>query len=100
MPIKEILRAVIFLNRNVDNKDFNTVINCIPDERMKYLESALLTREGAGEINTVQIGRYRMQAANFTDYRDGIDEFLERIDEVKPHRFTGFDGVEENESTI
>lgn len=96
MPIKEILKAVVFLNRNVDGKDISETVNCIPDSRMKVLEDALIERQNAKEINTVQVGRYRMQAASFTEYTDEVDRFLEKLDSVRPaSRFTGFDDVEE-----
>src|ERR1017187_5129804 len=85
MPIQEILRAVVFLNRTADNKDFNEVINCIPDERMKDLETGLIERKSIGEVNTVHIGRHRTQATNFTDYSDEVDKFFEKIDKVRIH---------------
>lgn len=114
MPIREILRAIVFLNRNVDGKDFNEIVNCIPDERMQDLEAGLKVRRDNGKINTVQIGRYRMQAANFTSYTDDVDKFFEKIDglhslknrTVSPEdtndslnpsgasRFTGFDDID------
>lgn len=121
MPIREILRAVIFLHRPKDKQDFNEVVTCIPDSRMKDLEEGLLEREDAGLICTVQIGRYRMQAANFTDYVDGVDKFFDRVDKTRLHsskdrasaseakddssilsgasKFTGFDDIEDIQVT-
>lgn len=97
MPIVEILRAIVFLNRTVDNKDFNEVVYCIPDIRMKVLEEGLKNRKDSGEINTVQIARHRTQATAFTEYFDDVDTFFEKIDSEKlPEviNFTGFDDVE------
>lgn len=79
MPVREILRAVVFLNRTADKKDFNEVVNCIPEERMKDLEEGLAILQDAGVVNTVQIGRYRAQATSFTDYFDQVDSFFEKI---------------------
>lgn len=96
MPIREILRAVVFVHRVADDKDLEEVINCIPDERMKDLEVGLKKRQTSGELDFVQIGRHRTQATAFTDYNDQVDWFLALIDEVKlPTAFTGFDNINE-----
>lgn len=96
MPIREILRAVVFVHRVADDKDLEEVINCIPDERMKDLEVGLKQRQTSGELDLVQIGRHRTQATSFTEYNDQIDWFLALIDEVKlPAVFTGFDNINE-----
>lgn len=116
MPVREILRAVVFLHRLADKQDFTTTINCVPDSRMKDLEAGLLERQDAGEITTVQIARHRYDATVFTDYRDQVDQFLAKIDEVRLYgptdratpsegvdggsipprasRFTGFDDIQ------
>lgn len=113
---KETLRAVIFLHRKADDQDFNEVINCVPDSRMNYLERALIERQNAGEIDTVQIGRHRNQAHPLSQDFDQVDIFLARLDSVRLHSstdratpsegeddgsipseassFTGFDNVE------
>jgi hypothetical protein len=122
MPVKEILRAVIFCHRIADDKDFNDTVNCIPDSRMKYLEAGLLERKAAGEIDTVQIGRHRYQASAFDEYSDEIDRFFAKLDLTRSHsstnrvmpsegvddgltpsetsNFTGFDDVNETSSQM
>lgn len=80
--MREILRAAIFLHRVADDKDFTVTVNCIPDSRMKVLEEGLSERQERGEIDTVQIGRHRFQAASFTPYNDEIDNFFKKIDPV------------------
>lgn len=81
--MREILRAVVFLHRVIDDRDFTTTINCIPDDRMKILEDGLKQRQANGEVDTVQIGRHRFEAAARTPYIDQIDKFFELIDSVK-----------------
>lgn len=115
MPVREILRAVVFLHRIADDQDFTETINCVPDSTMKELEAGLLERQTAGEIDMVQIGRHRYDATSFTDYSDQVGDFLARVDEVRLHssmdratpsegedpgsipgvasRFTGFDDI-------
>lgn len=83
MPIREILRAIVFLHRITDDKDILRTIDCIPDSQMQVLEEELKIRTDAGEIETVQVGRMRYQAATLSMYQDGVDKFLEMIDEPK-----------------
>ena len=83
MPIREILRAVVFLHRIADDKDFLRTVDCIPDSQMQVLEEELKIRQEDGEIETVQVGRMRYQAATLSVYQDGVDKFLETIDEPK-----------------
>ncbi len=88
MPIKEILRAIVFCHRIGDDKDFNELINCIPDSRMKDLETGLLERKKAGEIDTIQIGRQRYQATAFDTYPDEVDKFFVKLDSLRPRSST------------
>lgn len=115
--VKETLRGIIFLHRIVDDKDFNEVVNCIPDSRMKDLEAGLNERIQAGEIDTVQIGRHRHEQHPLSQDFDQVDKFFAKIDSKRPHSsmnrapaseaedsslildevstFTGFDDVKE-----
>lgn len=70
----------MFLHRIIDDKDFTSTVNCIPDSRMKVLEDGLRQRQTDGEIDTVQIGRHRFDAAARTPYADQIDKFFRLID--------------------
>jgi hypothetical protein len=86
--MKEILRGVIFLHRVIDDKDFNEVVNCIPDKRMKDLEAGLIERQVAGEIDTVQIARHRKEAHPLSEDVDQVDIFFKKIDSKRPHSST------------
>ena len=83
MPVKEILRGVIFLRRVADGKDFNEVVNCVPDERMNDLEAGLIARRDNGEIDSVQIGRHRKEAHPLSSDEDQVDAFFAKIDSLK-----------------
>jgi hypothetical protein len=96
MPIREILRAVVFLHRLADDRDFLRTVDCIPDSQMKVLEEELKIRQDEGEIETVQVGRMRYQAATLSVYQNGVDKFLDMIDEVRLHSST--DRTPESES--
>lgn len=107
--VKETLRGIVFLHRIVDDKDFNEVINCIPDSRMKDLEEGLKQRRDAGEIDTVQIGRHRHEQHPLSEDFDQVDRFFAKIDSKRLHsskeratpsegeesNFIGFDDIEE-----
>lgn len=97
MPVKEILRGVIFCHRIADDKDFTVTVNCIPDTRMKDLEEGLKNRRESGLIDTVHIGRGRFEATMHTPYEDGVDKFFAKIDNIQSNTptFIGFDDVEE-----
>jgi hypothetical protein len=108
MAFKEVLRGIIFLHRVADHKDFNEVVNCVPDDRMRDLEQGLIARQNEGEIETIQIGRHRTEIHPLSPVADGVDEFFAKIDSVRLHsstdrtppsegegEFTGFDDVNE-----
>ncbi len=111
MAFKEVLRGIIFLHRPVDLKDFNEVVNCIPDERMKDLEDGLKERVDEGYISGVQIGRHRKEIHPLSPECDQIDAFFKKIDTLRLHsstdrtppsegeEFTGFDEVDDDTST-
>lgn len=97
---KEVLRPIVFLHRVADDKDFNELVLCIPDSRIKVLEAGLIERQNAGQIDTVQIGRHRFEGAPYTEYEDGIDAFFSKVDAVRLHSSTNRTVVSEttNES--
>ena len=82
MP-REYLRGIIFLHRLADNKDFNEVVNCVPDARMKDLEAGLKQRADEGEIDMVQIGRHRADIHPLSPVADGVDVFFAKVDAVR-----------------
>ena len=82
MP-KEYLRGVIFLRRLADSKDFNELVNCVPDSRMAVLEAGLKQRADEGEIDTVQIARTRTDIHPLSPVYDGIDAFFAKLDAVR-----------------
>lgn len=88
MAFKEILRGIIFLHRVSDHKDFNEVVNCIPDPRMKDLEQGLIERQRDGEVEGVQIGRHRKEEHPLSPEADQVDEFFHKIDAVRLHSST------------
>lgn len=80
---KEYLRGIIFLHRIVDNKDFNEVVNCVPDSRMSRLEYGLKKRAEEGEIDMVQIARHRTEIHPLSPVVDQVDAFFAKIDAVQ-----------------
>ena len=82
MP-KEYLRGIIFLRRLADMKDFNEVVNCVPDSRMLDLEAGLKKRADEGEIDTVQIARHRTELHPLSPMVDMVDGFFAKIDAVR-----------------
>lgn len=78
--MREILRAIVFCHRIPDDKDFNELINCVPDSRMKDVEKGLRERSEAGFIDTVQIGRHRQEIHPLDVYEDQVDKFFDKID--------------------
>lgn|SRR5208337_1934833 len=88
MAFKEVLRGIIFLHRVADSKDFNEVINCVPDGRMKDLEDGLKERQEEGYISGVQIGRHRTEIHPLSPVCDQVDDFFAKIDTLRPYSST------------
>src|SRR3954466_4066298 len=90
----EILKAVVYCHRVIDNKDFTEKVICIPPGRAKDLEQELINLRNEGVLDIIQLGRVYIQATAFTTYEDEVDKFLNKI---RPHSSTDRAPFSENE---